>query len=140
MTRRAWHAMAELPLQGMRRRRRLDLTPDGAGRARLDGHFRDSYREPDGGETVVHEYTVTGTVDLERRCIVEIEAQARVLPWVECPAAVASARRLDGRPLRDLRQEVRSTFVGVTTCTHLNDTLRSLADLDAMIDQLRPGD
>ena len=133
----AWHGMAELPLQGMRRRRRLDLTPDGAGRARLDGHFRDSYREPDGRETVVHEYTVTGTVDLDRRGIVAIEAQARVLPWVECPAAVASAGRLADRPVRDLRQEVRTTFVGVSTCTHLNDTLRSLADLDAMIERLR---
>jgi Protein of unknown function (DUF2889) len=27
---------------------------------------------------------------------------------------------------------VRTDFVGTTTCTHLNDTLRSLADLPAL--------
>ncbi len=35
--------------------------------------------------------------------------------------------------LVDLRDRVRGEFVGTSTCTHLNDTLRSIADLDALL-------
>src|SRR6185437_15047156 len=58
----SWHAMAPLPDQSTRRRRRLDLMatgPSGAHRA-FDSHFRDSYRDLHGEETVVHEYAVKG--------------------------------------------------------------------------------
>jgi len=51
------------------------------------------------------------------------------VPWPECPAAVASAARLAGAPAEGLRGWVRDMFVGTTTCTHLNDTLRSLEDV-----------
>jgi hypothetical protein len=40
--------------------------------------------------------------------------------------------------LAGLRPTVREQFVGVTTCTHLNDTLRSLEDLMALA-SLLPG-
>jgi hypothetical protein len=33
---------------------------------------------------------------------------------------------------------VRAVFVGTSTCTHLNDTLRAIADLDALL-RLRAG-
>jgi hypothetical protein len=32
----------------------------------------------------------------------------------------------------DLRRRVRQEFTGVSTCTHLNDLLRSLADVGAL--------
>ena len=70
-----------------------------------------------------------GTVDTDAGRIVDIEAVADVLPWVECPNAVASAGRLRDQPLAGLRPWVRQTFTGTTTCTHLNDTLRTLGDL-----------
>jgi hypothetical protein len=41
-------------------------------------------------------------------------------------------------PLSELRERVRGEFVGTSTCTHLNDTLRAIADLDALLD-LRAG-
>ena len=61
-----------------------------------------------------------------------VSARAHVLPWVECPGALASAQRVDGMELSALRTRVRKEFVGRSTCTHLNDSLRSLADVTAL--------
>ena len=36
--------------------------------------------------------------------------------------------------LSDMRGRIRGEFVGTTTCTHLNDTLRAIADLDALLE------
>jgi hypothetical protein len=60
-----------------------------------------------------------------------------VLPWPECPAAAASAGRLVGHPVTDIRGVVRQDLRGVTTCTHLNDLLRSMGDIGAMTATLR---
>ena len=43
---------------------------------------------------------------------------------------------LAGHALAELRPWVRKTFTGTSTCTHLNDTLRCLADVDVLIDRL----
>ena len=59
------------------------------------------------------------------------------LPWPECPGATASAGRLAGTPVAGLRRRVRQEFLGVGTCTHLNDTLRALADVGSLIAVLR---
>jgi hypothetical protein len=127
----AWHATEPLVPHGMRRLRRLDLSADG-----FDVHFRDSHVDEDGNETVLHEYTVTGSVDAASRTVSHIAATARVLPWAECPGAIGSERRVLDRPLTSLRAMVLDELVGTTTCTHLNDTLRSLAGLDELMVQL----
>lgn len=80
-------------------------------------------------ETVLHEYTVHAAFDPGTGRFVSGAADVGALPWPECPAAVASAARLAGAPAEGLRGWVRDTFVGTTTCTHLNDTLRSLEDV-----------
>jgi hypothetical protein len=49
---------------------------------------------------------------------------------------VASAERISGLELSSLRPVVRKEFVGRTTCTHLNDSLRSLADIEALFEEL----
>ena len=96
-------------------------------------HFRDSHADEDVVESVVHEYSVTGTVDGAAGRIGEVAARAHVLPWMECPGALASAHRVAGMPLTDLRRWVRRELTGVSTCTHLNDTLRSLADVAVLL-------
>ena len=132
----AFHPMEPLAPFGMRRLRRLDVMATGTpgDPYAADVFFRDSHVDGDGVETIVHEYSVTVTVDGATRTIASIDANADVLPWQECPAAVDSAARLVGKPLADLRPWVRATFVGTSTCTHLNDVLRGLTDLDHLID------
>lgn len=131
---RGMHAVDPLRANGMRRFRRLDLGPTVDGVAPFDAHFRDSHVDADGVETIVHEYTVAGTADTSTRTIASVAAQVRVLPWQECPGAIGSAARVRGMTLSEVRDRVRGEFVGTGTCTHLNDTLRAVGDLDALLD------
>ncbi|MDT5010305.1 MAG: hypothetical protein QOH57_1922 [Mycobacterium sp.] len=128
------HPVDPLPPHSMRRLRRLDLHPRRGESVDFDAHFRDSHVDGASVETVVHEYTVNGTVELAGRTITELTAAVHVLPWQECPGALGSAARVRGMALAELRPRIRTEFVGTSTCTHLNDTLRSLGDLDALID------
>ncbi|MBL7500933.1 DUF2889 domain-containing protein [Frankia sp. CNm7] len=134
-----WHETEPLPAHGMRRRRRIDVWRAGGERgARVECFFRDSHVDPDGVETAVHEYTVRATVDVATTTFTSCVAEFGALPWSECPGALASAGRLVGRRPDGLRRLVRDTFTGTSTCTHLNDTLRSLEDVGALVAQL-PG-
>ncbi|WP_106401541.1 DUF2889 domain-containing protein [Actinocorallia populi] len=128
-----WHDMDPLPPTGMRRSRRIDVSParDGRSEAEIEALFRDSYVLGDGRETVIHEYTLTARA--RDGVVTECRAQARVLPWTECPGAVASAGRIAGVRLDELRSHVRTRFAGVSTCTHLNDMLRSLHDVPVLL-------
>jgi hypothetical protein len=132
----AWHELPPLPPHGMRRHRRLDLGYE-AGALVADVFFRDSHADAAGRETIVHEYTLRAEIEPETLCIARIAAEARVLPWLECGAAPASAARLAGRPVAGLRPAVRAELTGPSTCTHLNDTLRSLEDVAALAAALR---
>lgn len=127
----AYHQMASLGPYGMRRRRRLDV---GTGDpCRVDAHFRDVHVGATGHATVLHEYSVTAMVDRSSGQMLDVAAEAEVLPWQECPGAVASARRVVGQPVGGLRRWVRGELSGARTCTHLNDTLRALADVAAFL-------
>ena len=132
----AWHELAPLPEHGMRRHRRLDAWPTDDGLVHVDCFFRDSHMSVDGTETAIHEYVVTADVDPRTETVVAASADPRVLPWVECPPAADSATRLAGMALTDLRPAVRAEFTGTTTCTHLNDQMRSLAGVRALLPQL----
>jgi hypothetical protein len=110
----------------------MDIWTEG-GDVLVDCFFRDSHQRADGPETIVHEYTLHVAVDPDSMLIRSCAAGVGALPWPECPSAAASAHRLVGTPLTDLRQRVRAEFVGPSTCTHLNDTLRSLADVPALL-------
>jgi len=143
----AVHPAEPLGPFGMRRFRRLDViapdapdapdTPDTpGGQYRVAVFFRDSHVDGDGRESIVHEYRVDATLDAGAGSVTTITATADVLPWRECPGALASAERLVGHPLADLRPWVRQTFVGTSTCTHLNDVLRGFADLEHLVARL----
>lgn len=132
----AWHELQHLPPHSTRRRRRLDVWEDD-GLARIDAFFRDSHVDEHRVETVVHEWRVHAAVDPETREFVSSAAEMGPLPFLECPGAGASAERLVGVPVDGLRRTVRKSFVGPTTCTHLNDTLRSFEDVGALLAALR---
>jgi hypothetical protein len=124
------YEMATMIPPTVRRQRRIDVVnpADATGEWRLQEHFRDSYAGRD-GEMVMHEYLVDAVFDRDGR-VVSIAADPRVLPWSECPGAAASAQRLVGQTLGELPARVRADLVGATTCTHLNSTLRTLADAE----------
>ena len=66
-------------------------------------------------------------------------ATVRVLPWQECPGAIGSAARIRGMTLsQNCATGSAASSSAPRTCTHLNDTLRAVADLDALLD-LRAG-
>jgi Protein of unknown function (DUF2889) len=127
----AWHELPTPAPHTVRRRRRIDLTVGDA--LHVDAMFRDSHFDGECGESVVHEYSLLATIDAATLEITYAEATPRVLPYVECPTAAASAGRLVGLHLDAVRDVVRKDFVGTTTCTHLNDLLRSLEDVRGML-------
>jgi hypothetical protein len=132
----SWHDLGPLHVHAMRRARRIDVwraTPDTLA---VTGIFRDSYVEADGVETALHEYAIDVTVDAETMTAIESTATPHALPWVECPRAADSASRIVGQELSPLRTAVRRQFTGISTCTHLNDQLRSLADVPALASHL----
>ena len=130
-----WHTIGQLPVGSMRRRRLVDVHVDG-NQWCVAAMFRDTHVNADNVETVLHEYTLTATVDAATRRFVTCAAVPRVLPWVECPVAAASADRLIGQPVDGVRDFVRSSLRGTSTCTHLNDLLRSLGDVGILADDL----
>jgi hypothetical protein len=148
-----WHPMPALATGVLRRQRLIERAGD-----EVWAMFRDTYARPDGVTSVLHEYTVTATISdaisdagsatssddlpvsvadsdgggrVER--IVACVATPRVLPWGECPQAAASAGRLVGRRVDELRAMVRDDLVGTTTCTHLNDLLASLSQAGRLV-------
>jgi hypothetical protein len=46
--------------------------------------------------------------------------------------------RLVGRPVEAVRDVVRAELRGISTCTHLNDLLRSLGDVAALMATIHP--
>jgi hypothetical protein len=135
-----WHDIAALPPAAMRRRRLVDVT--WGDPLAVYAMFRDTHKGSDGAETVLHEYSVEATVDPATLRVVYCRATPRSLPWIECPNAADSAARLEGQPVAALRSFVRAELTGISTCTHLNDLLRSLADvaaLAAILAERQPG-
>jgi hypothetical protein len=127
------------PMGGTRRRRRLDLWNDGEAGLRFEEHFRDTYVEDADTDSVLHEYLAQGTIDPDEMVVSSIRAEALVLPWRECPRALGSTSRTVGLAVGDLRPRVRNEFTGTSTCTHLNDTLRALADYSELASLLPTG-
>ncbi|MEY2571006.1 MAG: hypothetical protein QOE63_1356, partial [Acidimicrobiaceae bacterium] len=114
----------------MRRRRRIDVWRDDV--VNVDAMFRDTHVTDEGAETVLHEWSVVAVIDPSTWVIDGCDATPHALPWGECPAAAGSARRLVGHTVTELRSLVNQELRGTSTCTHLNDLLRSLADVGTL--------
>lgn len=130
-----WHTLPEIPRWGMTRRRRIDVLPLDEGAA-VEGLFRDSWRDGDGEQQVLHEYEFHAQVDGAGK-IREIRTVPHVLPHLDCPAAAASSRGIRGAAADQLREYVSMNLFGPASCTHLNDVLRSLADVGRLGDIAR---
>ncbi len=126
-----WHEFPAAPGAGMRRARRIDVWRDGV--IHIDAHFQDSATTPEGPRAALHEYRIRATADAATLVLLSLEAEPRVLPFAECPAAAANVGRMLGKSLTALREAVLGELRGVAGCTHLNDALRALADVPALL-------
>lgn len=131
-----WHSMTHQDgAPGMRRARRLDLWREET-MLHVDLGFQDSGTAPSGGRIAVHEYRMRALIDPAAMTLVSIDADPRILPYRECPGAIANIARMAGGRVMDFRADVLSRLAGTLGCTHLNDVLRSLADVPALARQL----
>lgn len=133
-----WHQRPDSQGPTMRRARRIDVRLDD-GRIRIDAHFQDSATTPEGGRSALHEYRIRAAADPATLELVMLEAEPRVLPFAECPAAAANVTRLLGTPLPMLRAMVLEQLRGTAGCTHLNDALRALAEVPVLLAHIAHG-
>jgi hypothetical protein len=124
----SWHDLGDHPEMAMRRARRIDVWVED-GTLEVDAMFRDSCWEPDGREIIVHEYQMLAQADAATGVLLSVRAEPRVLPYPECPVIAPNASLMNGTPLRALRAEVLDRLRSTDCCTHLNDGLRSLAEV-----------
>jgi hypothetical protein len=127
-----WHELDEPPVPAMRRARRIDVWDEDDGAIGIDAMFRDSAWDPDGRELVVHEYQIFGQADGASGVLASVTAVPRVLPYAECPGAAPNAAWMAGTELRAMRREVLARLRNADCCTHLNDGLRSLAEVPVL--------
>ena len=129
-----WHAFTDLADEiQFRRARRIDAWREG-GTIRIETHFQDSSNTRDGGRRALHEYLLWASADAATGLLTAIDARAGTLPYGECPGAIANLRFLVGTPLSDLRGTVLRMLRRTNGCTHLNDVVRSLAEVPAMLE------
>lgn len=132
-----WHELPDAEGPGFRRARRIDLTRDeAAGLIRIEAAFQDSAKRRTEGRVAIHEYTISATADLATGTLLSLTPKPHILPFGECPGAVANAQRLVGLPLSDLRDAVIAHLKGTAGCTHLNDALRSMAEVPKLAEYL----
>ncbi|WP_181782053.1 DUF2889 domain-containing protein, partial [Pseudonocardia pini] len=125
----AWHALPEVTGVSMRRSRRIDVhVADGA--VVVDSFFQDSATTPANGRIAVHEYRLSARA--EAGVLTEVAADPRVLPYLECPLATRTVDRMVGTPVGQLRAAVLERLKGTAGCTHLNDALRALAEIEVL--------
>ncbi|HEY6868224.1 MAG TPA: DUF2889 domain-containing protein [Novosphingobium sp.] len=132
----AWHALPAQQGPAARRARRIDVWfEDGVICA--DTHFQDSAPLPDGTRLAVHEYLVNVKIDPGSMTVSRAAADPRILPFSYCPAASLGIDRLVGLSVGSLRKTVIERFARTQGCTHLNDTMRSLAEVAQLIAALQ---
>ena len=133
-----WHDRPAMAPRSTRRARRLDvIAPAVAGDPyRIDVHFRDSHTDGDGEETVVHEYGVAAIARCCRGHADDDRGDRARAAVARVPRGRGERDASAGVPITDLRRLVRREFKGTSTCTHLNDVLRLLADVEVLVAEL----
>lgn len=128
-----WHKDGPMLPNSFRRRRMLQVAPSANDAVAVTGYFRDTFMTPDGAERVVHEYGLHATVSGPTLILDSIEAAPGDLPLDHCPLAARSALELRGLSLSEVDETVRRDIAGPAACTHLNDELRNLRLVPALL-------
>ncbi len=118
----------DLPPESIERHKSIGLFFEGNGTLRVRGHLRDSYTEPDGADTVMHEYRMDLWVDLPTMEVTRVEVEPIALPYGDCWDAAAYVQRLVGLKLvSGFTGEALARLEGECRCTHLNALISDLA-------------
>lgn len=133
----AFHSLQPDCDRTIRRVRRIDLWQDGAD-LRIDAMFQDSGVVPGTCRAVLHEYRLLARAEHQADGLVlaEVTAVPGSLPYSECQSPQFAVQRLVGTPMAQLRRKVLAELRGPIGCTHLNDALRSLAEVDGLAGHL----
>ncbi len=131
-----WHLLPEMPRVGTRRARFIDVCVDG-DRLMIESGFQDSTGDPEHGRIGIHEYRLRATAALSSGRLETLDATPHILPFRECPSAVAASLSILDAPLADLRDVVLERLAKTNGCTHLNDALRALAEVPLLVEALQ---
>lgn len=131
-----WPEMADYTETSMRRARRIDVWMEGE-LIRAEAYFQDTASRADGSRVAVHEYCLQAYIDPASGTLIRLEAEPHILPYPECPNAIRNLDRLLGTPVNELRTTVLKRLARTEGCTHLNDAVRSLAEVPILADYLR---
>lgn len=117
----------DLPPESIQRHKSVGLWYEGET-LRVRAHLRDAYLEPDGTDTVLHEYRLDLSVDLATMEILQVEVVPVALPYGDCFEAPEYLQRLVGlRLVRGFTGEAMSRLEGECGCTHLSSLISDLA-------------
>jgi len=134
-----WHALTDVTdAPQFRRARLIDVWREGDV-LHAWSIFQDSSNKPDSAlREAIHEYRLEATADARTGELLSLKATPGTLPHSECPAAMANIGLLVGSQMTDLRDVVLEKLKRTAGCTHLNDTVRSLAEVPVLAAKL-PG-
>jgi hypothetical protein len=126
--RHGWHELTEWSEISARRARCIDVWFEGEDIV-IEAFFQDSAATQTGERQAVHEYLLSARADRRTATLRAVTADPRILPFEVCPSAILNIGRMVGTPLADLRRAVVERLPRTDGCTHLNDTLRALAEV-----------
>lgn len=133
-----WHDLPTYEGVHFRRARWIDVWREG-GEIAVESLFQDSSSAPDGGDRwAVHEYRLRARIGADGR-VIELDATPGTLPYAACRVAYMNNDVLIGTPARELRDTVLEKLKLTGGCTHLNDTLRALAEVPVLAERLPRG-
>lgn len=129
----AWHELRQFDTPNQARIRYMDVWREG-GKVHVMFGFQDSAAFPGTDlRRLFHEYRGIAVVDPDSFVLESIAMDFGSLPYTTCQAALASPQHLVGRRLGEFRNTVIDVLKGTAGCTHLNDSLRTLQDVPAMV-------
>lgn len=132
---RGRHALPEQAGIATRRARAIDMEVGDA--VNIVADFQDSATTAAGPRIAVHDYRVTASADPGRFALTAVAVAPHALPYGECLGAAPNAELMLGMRLCAFREQVPAVLGGTLGCTHLNDVLRMLADVPALVRRLR---
>ncbi len=130
----AWHELRQFDnTPNQARLRYMDVWRED-GMVKVMFGFQDSAAFPDTDlRRLFHEYRGIAVVDPASFVLEAVEMEFGSLPYTTCHAAAVTPEQLVGRSLGEFRKTVIDLLKGTAGCTHLNDSLRTLQDVPAML-------